>query len=442
MNNFQKLFFLSIIFFGFFGFVQVSHAADYYVSPTGSVSWPTCTTSGNPCAVATALTNAVAGDMVNFNPGSYDVGNSSQWYIPALNPAHSGTSGNPITFIAAPGTVTIAGTGGTNPLVGSYGHDYVIWDGFIVNMQGHDKGAIFSAANNCTLQNCVINGDYMATGDNHDGVRVDQATNIIIRNNKFQGIQGDSWNSCGIKTYVATNLLAEHNEIYNCTGGFSDKQQGQNNTWRYNLIHDLTSTPCHVHTQAGALNNIYIYQNVIYNVNTALDLDNDVAQTYDNLNFYNNTIHITSSGGWVFGYRFVNTNTSVYNNIVYNPDTSAAYWADNSKPSYENYNDYYPTTKFIANKYQENQVIYNSINNWNAATVLDANSINQDPLFANAAAHDFHLQAGSPALTSGRGGSWSVVQGAYITGNETIGLTSETTPDVTPPAAPSGLSVQ
>jgi hypothetical protein len=46
-----------------------------------------------------------------------------------------------------------------------------------------------------------------------------------------------------------------------------------------------------------------------------------------------------------------------------------------------------------------------------------------DPAFVNPASGDFRLSASSPARSGGRGGSWPVALGAYITGDEAIGCT-------------------
>jgi hypothetical protein len=65
-----------------------------------------------------------------------------------------------------------------------------------------------------------------------------------------------------------------------------------------------------------------------------------------------------------------------------------------------------------------------------------------DPLFVNAAAHDFHLQANSPTRLKGidfgnilGGGTTAPINmGAYVTGTELIGLTTQNiSPSPNPP---------
>lgn len=66
-------------------------AATKYVSPTGSAAWADCGTTATPCSIATAQTNAAAGDVVVLMAGTYSTG---------INTATAGTAGNLITWQA------------------------------------------------------------------------------------------------------------------------------------------------------------------------------------------------------------------------------------------------------------------------------------------------------------------------------------------------------
>lgn len=80
-----------------------------------------------------AATVLRAGDTVLVKEGTYNVGASSGWAAPAVAPAHRGTKENPITFKACPGHEVTITTSGGQAAIGS-GRDYVVWDGFIVDM--------------------------------------------------------------------------------------------------------------------------------------------------------------------------------------------------------------------------------------------------------------------------------------------------------------------
>lgn len=52
----------------------MSWASDHYVSPNGSASWGSCTSSSAPCSKSTAESNATSGDRVLFMEGTYTGG--------------------------------------------------------------------------------------------------------------------------------------------------------------------------------------------------------------------------------------------------------------------------------------------------------------------------------------------------------------------------------
>jgi len=72
--------------------VPVSQAADYYVSPTGTVLWSSCTNIASPCSISTANANVQAGDTVYLRGGTYLISSSG------IDPKNTGTEANPITF--------------------------------------------------------------------------------------------------------------------------------------------------------------------------------------------------------------------------------------------------------------------------------------------------------------------------------------------------------
>jgi hypothetical protein len=113
------------------------------------------------------------------------------------------------------------------------------------------------------------------------------------------------------------------------------------------------------------------------------------------------------------------------------------------RPSYD-YNIYNTFTSFASISY----TTY-TFSNWRSAFAQDSHSMNSDPLYTNEFGNIFTLQPSSPARNAGidildldNDGSTTdpITLGAYITGNEVIGIESGGG-DTTPPSAPSGLSV-
>ncbi len=71
--------------------VGFASAATYYVSPSGSASWSSCTNINTPCSLSTANSNAAAGDVIILRDGTYTT---------TISPSHSGNTGSPITYRA------------------------------------------------------------------------------------------------------------------------------------------------------------------------------------------------------------------------------------------------------------------------------------------------------------------------------------------------------
>src|SRR6188768_424822 len=69
-----------------------AHAADWYVSPTGTqTTAAACATRATPCKLSSATAGAMAGDTVYLTTGTYQ----EQLFV-----ANSGTAAAPITFKA------------------------------------------------------------------------------------------------------------------------------------------------------------------------------------------------------------------------------------------------------------------------------------------------------------------------------------------------------
>ena len=139
-----------------------------------------------------------------------------------LSPIVSGTPTAPITLSAYPGaTVNIVCTAGTQPLFGTTtpALNYVRFLGFSVDPgpgvptpnyepdTTNAPAAFYIAGTSNEVGYCTVIGSYMATNDNHDGIRISTANGAWIHNNNIYGVTGESHNSAGIKIYYSTNLL-------------------------------------------------------------------------------------------------------------------------------------------------------------------------------------------------------------------------------------------
>lgn len=411
------------------------------------------TSMGNPNGSQAAQ----AGDTVIVRAGVYTATQmTGTRYIPTYNPVNNGSYGNPIT-ISAEGTVTLRSTttGGSGPIIGAFGKSYIVWDGFYVdepNIQTtSDTGpVVIWSSNNITLQNLTINGKTSSWNDNHNSIRIEDSRDSLIRNNRIFGNRNAGMNANGsaMMLYTSSNITIEHNEIYNSGGGIFVKgaNTGPFNI-RYNLIHHIDGGGILIGGVGTnvAQNGARIYQNVIRDNAEGITFIGYDSVSPANIDVVNNTIHNCSNGG-----IFFKPNTAGYSDIVLRNNIIA----DSARGIQgEDISDLRAMT-FSHNFYHGDTTVSRiaytnySFDSWRSNFSKDtAGSRVVDPLFVNRSGDDFRLAAGSPAVNAGldilnlagNGTSASITVGAYITGNEVIGPTSQVL--TAPPSPPTAVEV-
>jgi len=419
-----------------FGLITEARAATYYVATDGNDSWPG--TINQPWkTINHAAQILTPGDTVLVRGGTYNVGSSPSWDKPAVNPQNSGTEANPITFKSYPGeTVILTGTG-SGGLIGSYYKDHIIWDGFTVVMSGGMmKGILIFYADGCVVQNCIIEGNTVETGDNHDGIRIEGTSGTVVRNCTIKdviNIATNPWNGAGIKYYYNSNALVENCEIFNCSTGIFDKDKSHNHIYRGNYIHDCSRVGVLLHTQAGHTSgNAEIYENIVSNCNSLIVFSCDYD--YSNVEIYNNVIYTDSSKTGIKSE--LSPNLQIWNNIIYTRGY-ALLTHQGGFPTYSDYNCFYPEAKFRTGAYTGNEEIYTNLGSWQSGTGFDLNSINQDPMFVDPENGDFHLHGNSPCRGAGKDG---LDMGAYPRDDGTIiGPIPDATEDATAPSVSNTL---
>jgi len=392
---------------------------------------------------------AQAGDIVYIASGTYNTSStrtsctSARWSV-ALNPANSGTSGASIKFIGV-GTVNVLlASGYAGPTIGADERDYIIWDNIRIDetiAQGvscADTGpVVFHISTGSSITNSSIRGEYNTWSDNYCGIRLEATNQIVVSNNEIYGFTGN-WghNDAGIITYDNDNSTIEHNYIHdNGTGIYvkgehtGDGYPQDNHTIRLNWFDNNPLKSILVYSG----NNTLIYQNVIKQ-------PAGYAIRFDSLNnsgsaVVNNTI-IRTGTAEVYGYSGsvvspTVTNFRIYNNIFYgtfDEDVNLGDAASIGGQTFE-HNVYYGFRNFGS---LNGSLI--SLATWKSSYRQDnaiPASINADPLFVDTVL--YKLQPGSPARTLGidildldRDGSTTDVipAGAYLTGYETIGISS------------------
>jgi len=213
------------------------------------------------------------------------------------------------------------------------------------------------------------------------GIYIDGARNIIVERNKVheadRGIGIVSENDA----YPTEDCIVRNNFVYNCVrtgiylGGY-------------------------LNYTTGGTNNCYVVNNTLYFNNKELGAFGEIVgeiRLTENCN--NNTIQnniIYAGANDVFIHKYTTTGS---NNII-------------------DYNLYYTTG---ATKWIWNGTEYGDYNTWKTACSGDANSTNGiNPLLANTASPDLHIQTVSPAKNSGVVISADVNGSADIDGNTRI----------------------
>lgn len=150
--------------------------------------------------------------------------------------------------------------------------------------------------------------------------------------------------------------------------------------------------------------NINIHDNIIHDTDCPGIIIGDGWSTgikiFNNV-FYNNDADCGEGGAIRFYGMSQAQGTEVYNNTFYRNNIAAINIENfGSAPIFKN-NIFYESTNYVTGN--ANGAIYSNNLWYGAGPALsqDTNPINQDPLFANAISHDFHLQLSSPAIDKG-----------------------------------------
>lgn len=465
--------------------ISVAEAATLYVNNSGSPACSDATAkasnaSGSPwCTVGRAAWGnatratpsaseaASAGDVVLVTAGTYDTAQGSQNdNDTTYNPANSGTAGNLIEFRAV-GTVVLTLSGGTwGSVIGASSRNYIKWNGFTINEANArtqmDSGTVVvESSTGVVITNCVLTGNLTGSSgagvsqnhnSNHSGIRLNAATATTLSNNTITGYQTtvvNGENGNGIEVYNSYGGFDfTHNTISSVGTGIFVKEMTSGamdgtNRIRFNKI--TTTSPgagITMHRLASGTHTYQITQNLIRSAQDGgVKLKAfDGTEGPRNTSIVNNTIVGALAGGSESGINingsFVTADAGikVYNNIFYNTSFGLYSGSQGIGAMLDadidlEHNVYYSHTN-MANL---NGTTY-TLATWKSGSGQDEVAPaagSSDPVFVNTGSHDYRLQGSSPYLSQGvdildLDGDTSTVDnipaGAYLTGNETIGV--------------------
>ena len=437
-------------------------ADDHYVnSTTTSTNWSASVNIITPCTVATAMSYAVAGDVVYFRGDVYVLPSMDESYCdgtglkPVYYPANSGISGNPITFMAYPNDVTrpfFDNSANENktctlPSYGAANTDWIIWDGIdskAVQQSGSTKAGrttCFYNSHHCTIKNAQLEGCPGNSNNNAIMLRsVNYTTveNCLLWNVLPYPISPDLVNPAGIELYYAEHCIIRHVTMRNCTNGIYDKGYFRQNITVHNCIfHDMDGNMDRGIQSATKWNiqiNKSFHNNIFLGIRAPITINHISEQTggADGYDIYNNVFYDCDIGVAEVVYGDGGTQyckgVRIHSNIISMPKYSFLDLNGDCEDvdSYIDYNDYYTTSSPMW-WYNRPDAGYQktSFELWNDAIPVtwENNSIESDPLFLNPGNDDpegYRLGTGSPCIGAGKDG---IDMGVFVTENEIIGYT-------------------
>ena len=357
-----------------------------------------------------AVKTARAGETVLIKRGTYPENESG-----AVSVAYSGTAGSPITFAAYPGDERqVIVTGATFRIAG---RSHIVVRGLkVTNVTTSTSARGFSIEGPGT--NITLSGnETYATYSSGIGVwgvpwSVDPTNyqhlfNIVIENNLIRRACDGGYNEFITVANGVNNVIVRNNELTEsgntALGGegidFKEGVFGGQITGNY--VHDMEKVGIYLDAAGvgigpGGVEGIDISRNLVRNIATgeAILVSTEGPGSVRNIRLFNNVVQGAFKNGLVLYRHPLGTGTatgiSFFNNTAY------------ANTRYGVRIDWPAATAVVArnnlgylNGYGDMSVAAGSV-----ATV-DHNLSGTNPLFVNAAAGDFRLLAGSPAINAG-----------------------------------------
>jgi parallel beta-helix repeat protein len=329
--------------------------------------------------------------------------------------SRDGQPGKPITFKAInPGRAILHGDQTTErDCFTIYEADWIVVDGFVLE-RANRVGLWVGSGNNVTIRNCVSRNNDVS------GILTSHADDLLIENNVCYGNMeqhGIYVSNSGDRPIVRYNVAFNNARCgiqFNGDGKQLKPALGTRGdgiimraTVDSNIVYDngkLGGAGFNIiSVREGIISNNLIYNNLAAGI--SFYNDNLASETQwgskDNLVVFNTIYFRPNEGRWAMSFTRGSSGNTVQNNIISGGYRGAYQWDDTSPFKSDNNLVYSAQCNFMAvyvptGKLIPKQDFINKTGN-------DTHSVFAAPKFVNpfGANPDFHLAAGSPALSSG-----------------------------------------
>jgi hypothetical protein len=382
-------------------------AADRFVSPSGNDSWPG--SIAQPWrTVAHAATTAIAGDTVYLRAGTY---------VERLAPAHSGSAGAPISFVAYQSEKAVIDGNGNTVLVRISGQSYITVSGLTLqnSQSATQPGVYISGGHHIVIRNNNVNHtggpgiwadnilardayvqddeDLVIEGNNlsetnvagqNEALDVVTTHNFVVRNNTLgptykEGITCKDGASYG---RVYGNTVPVGANSYNAVGIYIDAEQA--------------STP---------IRGIEVFANVVDARNYGIAVAGEHGGAVEDVRIFNNVVRNTPYSGivvasWSSTTQGQRRNISIVNNTVHACAVGIQVENDTVRENVVVRNNIASDCKSSQMSMPSDVIVDHNLIHGNSQ-VQGTAAVTGDPLFVNGASGNYHLQTTSPARDNG-----------------------------------------
>jgi hypothetical protein len=399
----------------------------------------------NAMDLATAMTNATAGDIVGCIPGTYIGTPSGTRWITMFKCPNSGTSGSPIVFVAKyPAAANLSNeanwselrsdnTSVKNAVIGSgEGQDYQYFIGFYIDFiyvppRPSNGTVVVGGATEVIgtrIEQFVFDQTEQVDSDNYNCIFIQNTDGVVVKNCVFRNSSGSgNHNVSSITTYGALNTVIENNTWTSASRGVYIKGDDQGGTRfnsatiRYNLF-DVSGGAVDI-TTVDSVEAAGVYNNLFVGGAKGVTYENSAASLMRNAKIERNTFvnHTVQSVYAESGLSL--TGCTFKDNVVALLSSSASkmgIFASAVTNLDCDYNLYYESGASV--QFDLLGSPYTGLAAWASASSKDGNSDEADPQFVDSGAGNYR-RTGSGDTGSSTGG----IRGCYVSGSEQIGVT-------------------